>query len=85
MDLAVGQKAHRSLTLTHEHVQKYAAITGDYNPLHIDPEYANETAFGGTPSFASSQMAGKSAARSPRRNGPRINRSNPEYESASMP
>ena len=46
---------------------------------------ASETAFGGTPSFASSQMAGKSAARSPRRNGPRINRSNPEYESASMP
>ena len=32
MDLTVGQKASRSLTLTAEHVEKYAEITGDsYN------------------------------------------------------
>ena len=39
MDLTVGQKASRSLTLTAEHVEKYAEITGDYNPLHFDEAF----------------------------------------------
>ena len=42
----VGQKATRSLTLTGEHVQLYADITGDHNPLHFDPEFAAGTRFG---------------------------------------
>ncbi len=46
MDLAVGQKASRSLTLTAEHVEKYAEITGDYNPLHFDAAFAAGTKFG---------------------------------------
>ncbi len=46
MDLAVGQKASRSLTLTAEHVEKYAEITGDYNPLHFDEAFAAGTKFG---------------------------------------
>ena len=46
MDLTVGQKASRSLTLTAEHVQKYAEITGDYNPLHFDEAFAAGTKFG---------------------------------------
>jgi len=46
MQLTVGQKASRSLTLTHEHVQKYAEITGDYNPLHFDEAFAAKTKFG---------------------------------------
>ena len=45
MDLVVGQKAVRSLTLTKEHVQKYAEITGDYNPLHFDEAFAAKTKF----------------------------------------
>ncbi len=45
MDLTVGQKATRSLTLTAEHVQKYAEMTGDYNPLHFDEEFAAGTKF----------------------------------------
>ncbi|RME00501.1 MAG: MaoC family dehydratase [Calditrichaeota bacterium] len=45
MNLKVGQKASRSLTLTQEHVQKYAEITGDYNPLHYDEEFAAKTKF----------------------------------------
>ena len=46
MTLTVGQKATRSLTLTAEHVQKYAEITGDYNPLHFDEDFAAATPFG---------------------------------------
>ena len=46
MDLTVGQKATRSLTLTAEHVQKYAEMTGDYNPLHFDEAFAAGTKFG---------------------------------------
>ncbi len=46
MSLTVGQKASRSLTLTAEHVEKYAEITGDYNPLHFDAAFAAGTKFG---------------------------------------
>ncbi|MCG8421089.1 MAG: MaoC family dehydratase [Proteobacteria bacterium] len=46
MNVKVGQKASRSMTLTAEHVQKYAEITGDYNPLHFDKSFAAQTKFG---------------------------------------
>lgn len=46
MSLTVGQKAARSLTLTEEHVRKYAEITGDRNPLHFDPAFVARTRFG---------------------------------------
>lgn len=42
-----GQKARRSLTLTEEHVKSFASLTGDYNPLHFDAEFARQTRFGG--------------------------------------
>src|SRR3954470_17521594 len=42
----VGQKARRSLTLTQEHVQTFAKLTGDYNPLHFDADFASRTKFG---------------------------------------
>ena len=45
MHLTVGQKATRSLTLTKEHVQTLAEITGDYNPLHFDEAFAAKTKF----------------------------------------
>ena len=45
MHVAVGQKAARSLTLTQDHVQKYAEITGDYNPLNFDEQFASRTKF----------------------------------------
>jgi acyl dehydratase len=46
MDLTVGQKAFRSITLTAEHVRAYAEMTGDYNPLHFDEAFASGTKFG---------------------------------------
>jgi len=45
-NLTVGQKATRSITLTAEHVKNYAEMSGDYNPLHFDEEFAAGTRFG---------------------------------------
>jgi acyl dehydratase len=47
MDIEVGQTATRSLTLTQKHVDMYAEMTGDYNPLHFDADFAGKTKFGG--------------------------------------
>lgn len=47
MDIEVGQTATRSLTLTQSHVDMYAEMTGDYNPLHFDEDFAKRTKFGG--------------------------------------
>jgi 3-hydroxybutyryl-CoA dehydratase len=46
MALQVGQRATRRLTVTAEHVQAYAEITGDGNPLHVDEGFAAGTKFG---------------------------------------
>jgi acyl dehydratase len=41
-----GQRATRSLTVTADHVRKFAEISGDYNPLHFDEAFAARTKFG---------------------------------------
>ena len=46
MELGVGQKASRSMTVGAEHVEAYARLTGDYNPLHFDEAFARRTKFG---------------------------------------
>ena len=46
MSLTVGQRASRRLTLTAEHVRKFAEISGDRNPLHFDEAFAARTKFG---------------------------------------
>ena len=46
MSVTAGQKAHRTLTLTADHVKTFAQLTGDYNPLHFDAEFARRTKFG---------------------------------------
>ena len=46
LDLTVGQTASRTLTVTAEHVEMYAEITGDRNPLHFDEAFAARTPFG---------------------------------------
>lgn len=43
----VGEKAERSLTLTARHVERFAELTGDYNPLHFDEGLAARTRFRG--------------------------------------
>lgn len=42
----VGQTASRTLTLTTQHVETFAALTGDYNPLHFDADFVSRTKFG---------------------------------------
>ena len=44
--MEVGDKASRSLTLTQDHVTRFAELSGDYNPLHFDAEFAAKTKFG---------------------------------------
>src|SRR3970040_619550 len=46
MEGSGGQRASRSLTLTEGHVRTYAELTGDYNPLHFDEDFAARTRFG---------------------------------------
>ena len=46
MKATVGERASRSLTLTAEHVKAFAQLTGDYNPLHFDRQFAARTKFG---------------------------------------
>ena len=46
MSITVGQRASRSLTLTAEHVNQFAEISGDRNPLHFDAAFAERTKFG---------------------------------------
>ena len=42
----VGQRATRSMMVTNDHVITFAKLSGDYNPLHFDEEFAAGTRFG---------------------------------------
>jgi len=46
-DIVVGQAARMVRTLTLADIQAFAAVSGDTNPAHLDPEYANATLFHG--------------------------------------
>ena len=42
----VGDVISESVTITDEMVQMFAKCTGDFNPIHMDEEYAKKTRFG---------------------------------------
>ena len=46
-ELSVGQSARLLRTLTQDDIQAFAAVSGDTNPAHLNPEYANDTLFHG--------------------------------------
>ncbi|HEY5640644.1 MAG TPA: MaoC family dehydratase [Dehalococcoidia bacterium] len=46
LGVKVGDVATYERTVTAEDVEKFAQVTGDTNPLHRDPEYAQKTRFG---------------------------------------
>lgn len=46
MNIEVGQRATRTMTVDKGIVEAFAEITGDHNPLHFDTEFAARTRFG---------------------------------------
>ncbi|MBY0454493.1 MAG: bifunctional enoyl-CoA hydratase/phosphate acetyltransferase [Burkholderiaceae bacterium] len=46
-ELSVGQSARLLRTLTQADIEAFAAVSGDTNPAHLNPEYANDTLFHG--------------------------------------
>ena len=44
-DIKIGDTASFSKTITEGDVVNYAGLTGDFNPVHIDAEYASESMF----------------------------------------
>ena len=47
LDFAVGERAWLSRTIRAEDIAATAALTGDDNPVHLDPAFAARTRFGG--------------------------------------
>ena len=46
-ELQTGQAAEFTKTVTESDIVMYAGITGDFNPMHVNQEYAEKTMFGG--------------------------------------
>ncbi len=46
-ELSLGQSAVMARTITLDDIRAFAAVSGDTNPAHLDPEYANDTLFHG--------------------------------------
>ncbi|NLB67527.1 MAG: MaoC family dehydratase [Bacteroidales bacterium] len=44
-DLYIGQEERMSAQFSMEKVKAFANITGDFNPIHLDPVYAAQTIF----------------------------------------
>lgn len=44
-DLKIGDKASMSKTVTEYDVYTFAGVTGDFNPIHVDTEFAKTTMF----------------------------------------
>jgi 3-hydroxybutyryl-CoA dehydratase len=46
-DIQVGESATASRTITEADVNAFAEYSGDYNPIHVDEEFAQRTRWGG--------------------------------------
>lgn len=45
-EIQIGEKASFTKTISETDVYLFAGISGDFNPLHVDEEYAKTTSFG---------------------------------------
>ena len=43
--LSVGQTYKKSFAITTDLIEGFAKVTGDYNPIHLDEDYAKQTVF----------------------------------------
>ena len=46
-DLSVGMSAERKMVVTAEKIDTFAELSQDFNPIHMDEEFAKTTPFGG--------------------------------------
>ena len=46
MELKIGDTFSTQRTVTDELVRKFAEVSGDYNPIHLDEDFARTTRFG---------------------------------------
>lgn len=46
MSFKLGDRLEFSCEITDEMIQKFAEVSGDFNPVHMDEEYAKTTRFG---------------------------------------
>ena len=46
MDLNIGDRFSTERVVTDELIRKFAELSGDYNPIHLDDEFAKNTMFG---------------------------------------
>ncbi len=46
-DIQIGDKASTSKTISESDIYLFAGITGDFNPVHVNEEFAKESMFGG--------------------------------------
>lgn len=46
-DIEVGERASAGRTITEADIDSFAELCGDYNPIHVDEEYAKRTRWGG--------------------------------------
>ena len=46
MDLQIGDKFSTTKQITDEVVRVFAELSGDFNPIHVDEEFAKTTRFG---------------------------------------
>ena len=45
IDIQIGDTDSFTKTITEYDIVQFARLTGDFNPVHLDPEYAKQTPF----------------------------------------
>ena len=46
MDIKIGDRFSTTREITDEVIRKFADVSGDYNPIHLDEDFAAKTRFG---------------------------------------
>ena len=46
MDIKIGDRFSTAREVTDDVIRKFADVSGDYNPIHLDEEFAKTTRFG---------------------------------------